>query len=151
MKTEEQIQKEIEALKAVRSNVRPTSTFGDDNLSSVDAQIDVLENVMDNDEIYDKYDRVSSSEYILEAALAAQQWINDEEDLDCEGLACEWPLEEQVMSVKGDWPRPHSTTKEERDLRHKYATTKMTFNQFEQAYRKLMKQGLIKRSGKTIQ
>jgi hypothetical protein len=94
MKTKEQITKEIEALKTVRPNVRPTSIFGDDNLGSVDAQIDVLKNNMDNDDIFDKYDRTSSSEYILESALAARGWIDDEEDPDCEGLACEWPLKE---------------------------------------------------------
>lgn len=94
MKTKEQIKKEIEVLKTVRLNVRPTSMFGDDNLGSVDAQIMVLENNWDNNEIYDRYDHASSSEYILEAALAARQWIDGEEDPDCEGLACEWPLKE---------------------------------------------------------
>lgn len=94
MKTKEQITKEIEALKTVRPNVRPTSMFGDDNLGSVDAQIAVLEDDMDDSDIYDNYDRVSSSEYILDAAICARQWIDDEEDSDCEGLACEWPLKE---------------------------------------------------------
>ena len=93
-KTQEQITKEIEALKTVRPNVRPTSMFGDDNLGSVDAQIMVLENNWDNGDIYDRYDHASSSEYILEAALAARQWMDDEEDPDCKGLACEWPLKE---------------------------------------------------------
>lgn len=54
------------------------------------------------------------------------------------------------MSTKGDWYRPHSTTREEQNLRYKYATTKMTFNQFKREYKKLMKQGLIKRSGRII-
>lgn len=96
MKTKEQITKEIEALKTVRPNVRPTSMFGDDNLGSVDAQIAVLEDYMDDDDIHDEYDRTSSSEYILEAALAARQWIDDQEDPDCEGLACEWPLKREA-------------------------------------------------------
>lgn len=47
-------------------------------------------------------------------------------------------------------PCPSSTTPEECDLRHKYATTKMTFDQYERKYKKLMKQGLIKRNGKVI-
>lgn len=54
------------------------------------------------------------------------------------------------MSVKGDWPRPYSTTKEERDLRRKYATTKMTFDQYEREYKKLMRQGLIQRNGRIL-
>jgi len=94
-KTKEQITKEIEALKTVRPNVRPTSMFGDDNLGSVDAQIMVLENDWDDNEIYDRYDHCNSSEYILDAALAARGWIDDEGDDDCEGLACEWPLKEK--------------------------------------------------------
>ena len=94
MKTKEQITKEIEALKTVRPKVRPTSMFGDDNLGGVDAQISVLEQDFDDDEIYDVYDRTSSSEYILDAALVARQWMDGEEDPDCEGLACEWPLKE---------------------------------------------------------
>lgn len=95
MKTKEQIQTEIEALKTVRPHVCPTSMFGDDNLGGVDAQIAVLESDWDDDDIYDRYDRTSSSEYILDAALAARRWIDDEEDDDCEGLACEWPLKEK--------------------------------------------------------
>ena len=95
MKTKEQITKEIEALKTVRPNVRPTSMFGDDNLGSIDAQIMVLKDNMDNDDINDKFDRIGSSEYILEAALLACDWLDDNEDDDCEGLACEWPLKEK--------------------------------------------------------
>jgi len=95
MKSKEQIQTEIEALKTVRPNVRPRSAFGDDNLGSVDAQIEVLLHDLDNADIYERYDHCDSSEYILESALAARQWINDEEDPDCEGLACEWPLKEK--------------------------------------------------------
>ncbi len=51
---------------------------------------------------------------------------------------------------KGSKRRPDQTTKEERALRNRYATTKMTFDQFEKAYQKLMKQGLIKRNGRVV-
>ncbi len=94
MKTPEQTKKETEALKTVRPNVRPTSMFGDDNLGGIDAQIAVLEGGLGDADIYDIYDRTRFSEYILESALAARQWIDNEEDDDCEGLACEWPLKE---------------------------------------------------------
>ena len=92
MKTKEQITKEIEALKTVRPNVCPMSMFGDDNLAALDAQIYVLDNDMHNETFYDRYDCISSSEYILESALDARQWIDDKEDPDTEGLACDWPL-----------------------------------------------------------
>ena len=94
MKTKDQIKKEIEALKTVRPNVRPRSAFGDDNLAQLDAQVAVLENDWDNNDIYDEYDRAGLSEEILSSALCARQWMDDEEDPDCEGLACEWPLKE---------------------------------------------------------
>lgn len=94
MKSQEQITEEIKALKTVRPKVRPYSMFNDDNLAAIDAQIKVLENDWDNNDIYNEFDHVDSSEHILESALAARQWMNCEEDPDCEGLACEWPLKE---------------------------------------------------------
>ena len=52
------------------------------------------------------------------------------------------------MSVKGDWPRKNQTTREERNLRWKYANGGMTFKQFEAKYKKLLKAGKIVRSGR---
>ncbi len=54
------------------------------------------------------------------------------------------------MSIKGSWKRPCATTREEQDLRDRYARGKMTFLQYEKAYRLLMKRGLIKRNGRVI-
>jgi len=54
------------------------------------------------------------------------------------------------MGVKGDWYRPSSTTREEQNLRGKYAHGDMTFKQYERAYHKLMRRGLIKRNGRTL-
>lgn len=51
---------------------------------------------------------------------------------------------------KGSRYRPSSTTREEQNLRDKYAHGDMAFKQYERAYRKLMRQGLIKRNGKVI-
>ena len=51
---------------------------------------------------------------------------------------------------KGSWKRPCCTTKEEQDLRDRYARGKITLEQFERAYRRLMRQGLIKRNGKIL-
>ena len=51
---------------------------------------------------------------------------------------------------KGDKRRPDQTTPEERTLRERYAEGGMSFVQYERAYRKLMKQGLIKRNGRTL-
>lgn len=54
------------------------------------------------------------------------------------------------MGIKGDWPRPYSTTQAERDLRHRYATTEMTLAQFNRALKELTKQGLIQRDGRVV-
>lgn len=92
MKTQKEIKKEIEALKAVRPKVRPRSMFGDDNLASLDAQINVLENDLDNNDIYNKYDHADASEYVLEGAIYARQWIDGESESD--SLAEDMPLKE---------------------------------------------------------
>lgn len=46
---------------------------------------------------------------------------------------------------KGSWERPHSTSKEERDLRWMLATGYITLEEFEREYQELRKQGLIYR------
>ena len=51
---------------------------------------------------------------------------------------------------KGSKPRPYSTTREERNLRDRYAWGKITFLQYERAWRKLKRKGLIRRNGKVI-
>jgi len=51
---------------------------------------------------------------------------------------------------KGDRYRVSSTTREEQNLRDKYAHGDMTFKQYERAYRKLMKQDLIQRNGRVL-
>jgi len=56
----------------------------------------------------------------------------------------------EIVMGKGDTYRPHSTTRQEQNLRDKYAHGDMTFKQYERAYKKLMRQGLIKRNGRTL-
>ena len=51
---------------------------------------------------------------------------------------------------KGSKRRPCATTREEQNLRDRYARGKMTFLQYERAYKKLLKQGLIKRNGRVV-
>ena len=51
---------------------------------------------------------------------------------------------------KGSWKRPCATTREEQSLRDRYSRRLITFVQYERAYRKLMKQGLIKRNGRIL-
>lgn len=93
MKTNEEIKQEIEALKAIRPNVRPYSIFGDDNLAQLDAQVAVLSGCMDEDDIYDEYDHADVDGNVLESALHAWQWVCDEAEDD--SLAEGWPLNKE--------------------------------------------------------
>lgn len=93
MKTKEEVKKEIEALKAVRPKIVPRSIFGDDNLAMLDAQVNVLEDDMDDDDIYDRYDHADVSEHVLEGAIDARRWINGESE--CDSLAEDMPLKEE--------------------------------------------------------
>ena len=91
MKTEEEIQKTIEGMKAIRSKVRPFSIFGDDNLATFDIVLNVLENRMDQDDVADHYDCAGTSEEDLMIACHAADWISgDDDDFD---PVDNWPLE----------------------------------------------------------
>ncbi len=92
MKIKEQIKTEIEALKTVRPNVRPTSMFGDDNLAALDAQIQVLEEGLDEDDIWDEWPEEGQDQYTRDSARRAVDWVNDKEDLGNNGLTADWPL-----------------------------------------------------------
>ena len=89
-KTQEEIKKEIEALKAIRPKVRPHSAFGDSNLDKLDAQVKVLENDMDSDESYDEWPEEESDAEIRMAADDARNWIDGFGE--CDSLAEDWPL-----------------------------------------------------------
>lgn len=91
MKTAKEIKTQIAALKKVRPKVRPHSIFGTDNLAQLDAQVYVLENLSDNNDIYDEYDHSGIDEEILSAALEARQWLNGESESD--DLATGYPLQ----------------------------------------------------------
>jgi len=51
---------------------------------------------------------------------------------------------------KGSKPRPCATTREEYNLRCKYAVGEMPFAEFERRYKELLKAGKIKRNGRII-
>jgi hypothetical protein len=90
MKTPEEIKQEITALKTIRPKVRPRSIFGTDNLAQLDAQINVLENDLDNSDIYEEYDHSGIDEDVLSAAIDARQWMDGEGEED--DLASGYPL-----------------------------------------------------------
>ena len=77
-----EIKAEIAALKAVKPRIPPSSSFGDDNIAQIDAQLDVLENRMSEDDIYGTFDpenNPDSSQHALDGALDALRWMEGEE------------------------------------------------------------------------
>ena len=77
-KTEEQINAEVEALVAVKPKVRELTAFGDDNHAAIDAQLAVLRERMDHDDVYDAYGDEDSDDFdqhTLDAALSAHDWM----------------------------------------------------------------------------
>ena len=78
-----EIDAEIAALYDLKDRIPPRTMFGDDNLASIDAQIQVLEADLDEDEIYDWWE---DEEHTLDSALAAYRWMNEgEEEAPSEG------------------------------------------------------------------
>jgi len=75
--TREQIQAEIEQLTAMRPKVRHYTAFGDDNRAAISAQIAVLEKLLGDDAIYDRYEDDDS---ILMQALEARQWLDGDSE-----------------------------------------------------------------------
>ena len=54
------------------------------------------------------------------------------------------------MSIKGSWRRPRSVTREEETLRDDYMNGRIGYATYKRRYAKLMKAGLIRRSGRII-
>lgn len=78
MRTQEEITAEIAALNSLRERVPTHTLFGEDNQARIDAQIEVLQDEMDDDEIYDRWADVGEdpNETILSDALDALDWLN---------------------------------------------------------------------------
>jgi len=73
----EKVASEIEKLKEMAPKIRQTDAFGGDNRAKIDAQIQVLEEEMDEDDIYDEWndDEDPDSTYdIVSCARDAMEW-----------------------------------------------------------------------------
>ena len=82
--TKAQATKELRELKKLRGMIPPRSAFGDDNIGKIDAQIDVLENELTENQIDYKYIDFD----IHDDAIYARQWL-DGEALD-ESMSDNW-------------------------------------------------------------
>jgi hypothetical protein len=67
----------------MKSTVPRTSFFGDNHHDVIDAQIEVLEDLsIDDDDIYDKHAIGEWAQNVVDAAIEARQWRDDEEEED---------------------------------------------------------------------
>jgi len=89
-KTQAEIDEQIVALKAIRPKVRPYTYFGDSNLDKLDAQIKVLEEDMDSDDVYNEW---PEDEADMEVRMSAEEAINWREGYgENDDLTEDWPL-----------------------------------------------------------
>ncbi|KKM91714.1 hypothetical protein LCGC14_1225870 [marine sediment metagenome] len=95
MKTQEQIDEQIRLLKEARDKIVPTSMFGTDNIELLDAQVRVLEKDMDEDDIYDRWDRDEEDMDVRSSAGEALKWMDDDEECMNENLVDGFPMQEQ--------------------------------------------------------
>lgn len=81
--TPEEITAEIAALKDLVTKVCVKNFFGDNNQDAIYAQIDVLEEVMDDDDVYSRFgedaflDDSEFSQHVLDNALQAARWLDE--------------------------------------------------------------------------
>jgi hypothetical protein len=82
MKTARQIQKEIDKLRDMKPTVLRANFFGDSHHDAIDAQIEVLEGELIDDDIYNNLDDGTWAQNVVDAALEARAWRDDEEEKD---------------------------------------------------------------------
>jgi hypothetical protein len=83
MKSHRQIQAEIDKLRDMKPTVLRASFFGDNHHDAIDAQIEVLEDeLIDDDDIYNNLDDGTWAQNVADAALEARAWRDDEEEKD---------------------------------------------------------------------
>ncbi len=87
VKTDTQVEEEIKELRRLLPKVVRRSLFGDDNHAAIEAQIRVLEERLDEDDIDDEFD----DEYVRSNAQEAFNWRTGEE-ADAEDPSSGWSV-----------------------------------------------------------
>lgn len=77
MRTETEKQEMISKLESQKEVLPEFSFFGDNNWNQIDAAIDVIQNNLDSDEIYDKYEFESD---VVDYAHTAREWLDGEDN-----------------------------------------------------------------------
>lgn len=76
MRTKEEVDRQIDGLKKMKSTVPEFSKFGDNNWEKINAQLDVLEDLKEPDDFYIGHNDVYN------AAVEAEEWMNGEDNED---------------------------------------------------------------------
>jgi len=76
MRTKKEINAEISALQNLKEKVPPTTFFKDSNVEAIEAQIKVLTELMDEDDI----NLCHFNEHSESAAIFAWEWMTEETD-----------------------------------------------------------------------
>lgn len=79
-RTPEEIQAELAKLKEIAPKIRPKSAFGDSNTHAVKAQIQVLEENMSLDDIYDLESCHFWGQHTVSAATDTRAWMDGDEE-----------------------------------------------------------------------
>lgn len=86
IRTPEQINNEINALRTLKPTVPEFTHFGDNNHAAIDAQLDVLEGGLSEDDVYDIYGQPEDEDgqdfldqNVLDAALDAARWVRGQD------------------------------------------------------------------------
>ena len=82
-RTRIEIEEELEALRNLRGQVPPQTAFGDDNQEAIDAQVRVIEELLDCDETLEAFEDMG--DYVLSNALDAVRWLRDDDEPVSEG------------------------------------------------------------------
>ena len=81
-RSKREIAEEVLALDSLREGVPPQTVLGDDNQAAIDAQLKVLTECMNEEEVIEAFEE--QAEYVLSNALDAVRWLEGEESA-CSG------------------------------------------------------------------
>jgi hypothetical protein len=86
MRTKEEKDEMIKCLESQKEKAPVMTFFGDNNHDAIDAQIEVIENDYDDDEVYKNWE---SNDNTLSAALVVVEWLNGNDSAG-EELRTQW-------------------------------------------------------------
>ena len=89
VKNQEQVEQELAKLREMKPKVRRRTMFGDNNHEAIEAQIEVLDEDLTDDDVYDRLitedEETGDTEgewtqHVVDAALRVIQWRDGEEE-----------------------------------------------------------------------